>query len=446
MEKKIRKQLILVGIGSMLLSVLLCALTFYNVLEKQVQRELQAACAMIETTYYATENVLYLEGYSSNNLRITLIQASGEVLFDNEGKTGEMPNHLDRPEVQLALTEGYGGAKRISDTLNEETYYYAVKLTDGDILRVSVDAQSRFGMLGSAVPIILAGCGCVLLLSILLSFMMTKVLVRPIVKMSHNLEEIDREIPYPELQPFVAAIVRDRNIRKENETIRQEFTANVSHELKTPLTSISGYAELIETGMAKPEDVQNFAQRIHKEAGRLLNLVNDIIELSRLDAAQERKQAQVEFEMLDLKDIVIACVDHLGVNAQKAYVTLLFEGEHVLLQGNRSMIEELCTNLCDNAIRYNKPGGKVVVSCGGIDGIAYLRVRDTGIGISEEQQERVFERFYRADKSRSKETGGTGLGLAIVKHIAMLHEAQIELHSEIGVGTDIRILFNGNKK
>ena len=446
MEKKIRKQLILIGVGSMLLSVFLCVVAFYSVLEQQVERELRAASAMVETTYYATSDLLYLGEYSSENLRVTLIQMDGEVLFDNEGITDEMENHLNRPEVQRALTEGSGSAKRMSDTLDEETYYYAVKLTDGDVLRVSVDAESRFGMIRGAAPVILVGCGCVVLLSILLSLMLTKALVRPIVKMGHSLEEIDKDVPYPELKPFVTAIVRDRNIRKENENMRQEFTANVSHELKTPLTSISGYAELIETGMAKPEDVQNFAQRIHKESGRLLNLVNDIIELSRLDAAQERKQAQIEFEMLDLKDIVASCVDYLGVNAQKAYVTLLFEGDHTMILGNQSMIEELCTNLCDNAIRYNKPGGKVIVSCGNMDGTPYLRVKDTGIGISEEQQERVFERFYRADKSRSKETGGTGLGLAIVKHIAMLHEAQIDLQSEVGVGTDIRILFRSNKK
>ena len=222
--------------------------------------------------------------------------------------------------------------------------------------------------------------------------------------------------------------------------MRQEFTANVSHELKTPLTSISGYAELIETGIAKPEDVGNFARKIHKEAGRLLHLVNDIIQLSRLDAAQEARQMQ-EFSKMDLKEIVDACADNLAVNAQRAYVTLLCEGEHATIQGNRAGIEELCINLTDNAIRYNRPGGKVILSCGTAEGRPFLRVKDDGIGIPEAEQERVFERFYRVDKSRSKETGGTGLGLAIVKHIAAIHGAQIELKSEVDKGTEIRVLF-----
>jgi two-component system phosphate regulon sensor histidine kinase PhoR len=266
-------------------------------------------------------------------------------------------------------------------------------------------------------------------------------LMRPVEDMCRNPEDIGADAPYPEIQPFVDAIFHDRQLRRENESMRQEFTANVSHELKTPLTSISGYAELIETGMAKPEDVTGFARKIHKESNRLLSLVNDIIQLSQLDAAQQNRLDQESFEPVDLRDVVVSCFERLNVNAQHSFVTLVYHGEHATITGARASIEELCVNLCDNAIRYNEPGGKVVLSCGMREGHPYLRVQDNGIGIPPEQQERVFERFYRVDKSRSKETGGTGLGLAIVKHIAVIHNAQIELKSTLGEGTDICVLF-----
>ena len=440
MEKKITRRLVLTGVCSMLLMLVLCVFVFYTVFQRQAEQDLHIAAGVIATSYEQRPNRLQLEEYGNEDLRITLIRTDGTVLFDNETE-GEMENHLNRPEVRQALDEGSGSDERISATTGRAAYYYAIRLDDGNVLRVSMDTKSRSDLFSSVIPIILVCCIIVVLLSILLSVFLTKSLVRPIVQMGKNLDTIDEAVPYPELQPFVDAIVHDREMRRENESMRQEFTANVSHELKTPLTSISGYAELIETGIAKPQDVQNFAQKIHKESGRLLHLVNDILQLSKLDTAQETKQTQAEFETLDLKEILAACAESLAVNAQRAYITLLFEGEHALIQGNRSALEELCINLCDNAIRYNKPGGKVVMSCGQSEGRPYLRVRDDGIGIPDEQQERVFERFYRVDKSRSKETGGTGLGLAIVKHIAVPHGAQIDLKSKVGEGTDIRVLF-----
>ena len=228
--------------------------------------------------------------------------------------------------------------------------------------------------------------------------------------------------------------------------MRREFTANVSHELKTPLTSISGYAELIEAGMAKPQDVTVFAGRIRTESARLQSLVADIIQLSQLDgmsseAAKGQAPEQAKFAPVSLLALARRCTESLALNAQKAYVTLLAEGEDLTVQGDQRLLEELCFNLCDNAIRYNRPGGRVILHVETRDGRPALRVEDNGIGIPPEHQVRVFERFYRVDKSRSKATGGTGLGLAIVKHIALLHGAQLKLESREGEGTAITVLF-----
>jgi two-component system phosphate regulon sensor histidine kinase PhoR len=225
----------------------------------------------------------------------------------------------------------------------------------------------------------------------------------------------------------------------KNANMRQEFTANVSHELKTPLTSISGYSELIESGIADDEDVVRFARQIHKNSNRLLTLINDIIRLSELDhTATEENHEQV-----DLYETAKTCVELLKMNAGKNDVTLQLHGESHMAYANKQMMEELIFNLCDNAIRYNNPGGAVDITVSGNESNTVVEVKDTGIGIPKEHQERIFERFYRVDKSRSKSTGGTGLGLAIVKHILAKHEnTRLELESEVGKGTCVRVIFS----
>ena len=248
-------------------------------------------------------------------------------------------------------------------------------------------------------------------------------------------------MPYKELIPFAESIHSDRILRENNEKMRQEFTANVSHELKTPLTSISGYAELIETGIAKPEDVQGFAQKIHVEATRMLQLVNDILQLSKLDSASETGNTPA-MEVVDLLDVAKECVERQKLNARRAYISLSYLGESAPVRGSRDLLDELCQNLCDNAIRYNRPGGKVQITTAcSRDGHCTLTVADNGIGIPKEAQSSVFERFYRVDKSRSKATGGTGLGLAIVKHIARIHGARLKLESQVDEGTTITVTF-----
>ena len=244
-------------------------------------------------------------------------------------------------------------------------------------------------------------------------------------------------------QVGVICLLLDITAQRKTEKLRQEFTANVTHELKTPLTSISGYAEMIENGMvSEKEDMQRFAGRIHKEAGRLITLISDIMKLSKMDD----KTYQLEgVKKVNLKDTVIESVELLDITAKKNNITIHTELEDVVCMGNETQLYELVFNLCDNAVRYNKPDGSVYVKLTRINGNAVLQVKDTGIGIESKHQKRIFERFYRVDKSRSKETGGTGLGLAIVKHIAELHNAEIAVESEIGKGTVITVTFYANK-
>ena len=219
-----------------------------------------------------------------------------------------------------------------------------------------------------------------------------------------------------------------------NATLRQDFTANVSHELKTPLTSISGYSELIENGMASEADTRKFAGEIHRNSERLLTLINDILRLSELDVSNDK---HLSVEDVDLYDIALSCQAMLEPSAEKHNVKVLVSGSKCIVKADKQMMEELIYNLCDNAIRYNKPDGtvwiKVEDQC--------LEVKDNGIGISKEYQERIFERFFRVDKSRSKQTGGTGLGLAIVKHIVELHGAKVTLESDESVGTTVTVRF-----
>lgn len=290
----------------------------------------------------------------------------------------------------------------------------------------------------------------VLVIAILLSFWLAARLSRQI---TQPLEKIDLQNPddrqvYEELRPLVERIRgQNRQIQQKvdelkveharQDGMRREFTANVSHELKTPLTSISGYAELIENGLVKPEDVPRFAGTIYSEAQRLIVLVNDIIRLSRL----EDKDVLPQWENLDLLAMSRENALHLEDAARRRQVTLTVRGDNITVRGVRQVVDEIIFNLCDNAIKYNKPGGQVTVSVFRREGSSVLEVRDTGIGIPQEELGRVFERFYRVDKSHSKELGGTGLGLSIVKHGAAFLHAALEIESREGEGTAIRVVF-----
>ena len=381
-----------------------------------------------------------LETYVDGSLRITLIASDGSVLFES-ATNQPMENHLSRPEIQQAMKSGVGRDCRDSQTLGYETYYYAMLLTNGDILRVAQDSETIWSIYDAALPAIVLSCFLMMGAAAIIAGLLTKSLVQPVLKMTDDLDHIQENVPYKELIPFAESIHSDRMLRENNEKMRQEFTANVSHELKTPLTSISGYAELIETGIAKPEDTPGFARKIHVEASRMIQLVNDILQLSHLDNVSETGAAPA-METVDLLDVARECVERQKVNARHSYISLTYLGESAPVTGSRSLLDELCQNLCDNAIRYNRPGGKVqIITACTRDGHCTLTVKDNGIGIPKEAQTSVFERFYRVDKSRSKATGGTGLGLAIVKHIARIHNARIKLDSVVDEGTTITVIF-----
>ena len=446
MEQTIGRRLYLMGFVSLVLAVAVCVFVFHRAFTMQAWRALQNESAIMAAQY--SHDPQSLQAVSIDGVRITLISPDGTVLYESTDADEQTPmeNHLSRPEVQQAFSTGTGQDIRDSVTTGYETYYYAVLLEDGNVLRTAQEAKSIWSLYNDALPAILVSCLVILGLGALLAAVLTRRLVQPMLNMANDLDRIQETVPYSELIPFADAIYSDRTMRESNEKLRQEFTANVSHELKTPLTSISGYAEMIETGIARPEDIASFGQKIHKEANRMIRLVNDIIQLSHLDSSGNTHDAPV-MQPVDLSVLAKDCEERLKMNARRAYVTLNFRGDSVQVMGSPSLLEELCQNLCDNAIRYNQPGGRVLLETGrDQEGHPYLTVQDNGIGIPKEAQSSVFERFYRVDKSRSKATGGTGLGLAIVKQIARIHGARIHLESELGKGTTVTITFQPVKQ
>ena len=436
MKKKINIQFMIIASLAILSTLGLVIGTFYELFKNQVFEDLK-------TYTYILKNIAELEGAEKNscwnvdNLRITIIESDGAVIYDSTADTNSMDNHSNRPEVKKAFEDGEGEAIRKSETLQNSTFYYAILMESGEVLRVAREADNIVSIFANVAPVMIEITVMLFILCLVLSHFLTKSIVKPIEQMAQDMEHMKTVKTYEELQPFVTTIKRQHEDIVRNANMRQDFTANVSHELKTPLTSISGYAELIENGMASEADVERFAKEIHKNAKRLLTLINDIIKLSELDAIEN----SIYFEKVNLYDMAETCVNMLQVNAEKNNVSLFFSGIPCTITANKDMIEELMYNLCDNAIRYNVPDGTVWMEVKEECGKVVLRVKDTGIGIPKEHQERIFERFYRVDKSRSKSTGGTGLGLAIVKHIVAKHEARIALNSVVGKGTEITIYF-----
>ena len=482
------------------------------------------------------------------DFRITLIESEGTVVYDNKVEDiSALENHRNRPEILEALETGEGSSSRISGTLQSETYYYARKLENGCILRLSSEGTSIWEAFRRMIPLL----GGVAVLILVLAFLMAHRLTDDIVTVINgiDLEEPMKQVPFPELailqkrldsqnrkiklqlcslqeqerkltaitenmneglimldnkkyilymnqscrnlfdmsgmnftgqhisafcesdqmnevvdaalsgevhtavqdlkerkvQYFgnpilekkkvqgIIILVLDITERELTEKMRKEFSANVSHELKTPLTSISGFAELMENHMVLPEDVPDFAGKIHKEASRLLNLVNDIIKVSQLDD----KEVCYVRENIDLLELAMEIRTRLEPLAEKQQVTVTVSGEHVQYLASRQMMNDLIYNLMENGMKYNKKGGNLWVEIGEKKDRPRISVRDTGIGIPMKYQSRVFERFFRVDKSHSKQTGGTGLGLSIVKHVVEYCGGYIEIHSTVGEGTDI---------
>jgi two-component system phosphate regulon sensor histidine kinase PhoR len=437
MKKKLYMVLVEIASLAILLTIVCVSVLFYKGFEKQVLGDLE----LITETYslLSLEQIQEMENneYLQKNIRVSIVTPGGEVIFDNNANIGKMGNHLDREEIKEALATGSGQAVRKSTTLEKSLYYHAILLEDGNVLRTAREVNNILSIFYRSVPVIFVLVIALFTLCLLVARYFTRKLVEPIEYLANNLDENKRIETYSELTPFMNTICKQHEDIIKGARMRQDFTANVTHELKTPLTSISGYSELIENGMATDADVQRFAREIHKNSSRLLTLINDIIRLSELDATDMSHA----FEAINLYPIVEACVNMLQINAEKHKVSITFEGKNAEVMSTKEMMEELVYNLCDNAIRYNNENGMVHVSLVEEADKVVLSVKDTGIGIPKDHQERVFERFYRVDKSRSKSTGGTGLGLAIVKHIVVQSNAEIALQSEKGSGTEIKIIF-----
>ena len=437
MKKKIFKYFACMITVASLATTLLLSWVNYEMFKGRVMDDLEAYGRMFAVEMNGEAETQSALHSLEEDIRVTLVHADGTVYYDNFADPNAMDNHADRPEIRQALENGSGSDIRNSSTVDQSAFYYAVRLKNGDVMRLAQEASNIWSVYFRSMPLIMllaAGMACV---SLYLAHLLTARLVQPIERMTAHLNNVSGVARYPELEPFMDMIEQQHEEILRSANMRVEFTANVSHELKTPLTSISGYAELIESGMAQGEQAKTFAAEIHKSANRLLTLINDIIRLSQMDAPMP----DLKFEPVDLAQIAANTFEQLEMSARKADVTLQLDAKPAMVEADRQMMDELLYNLCDNAIRYNVHGGSVKLEVRPIRDKVIVCVQDTGIGISPENQEHVFERFYRVDKSRSKATGGTGLGLAIVKHIAVKHNAQIELESELGRGTKISVIF-----
>ena len=441
MKDRIRYSLIYMGVIAAFFAVYFTTQVFEGEMAEQLKIHLREKLQLIEVAYIndsLNAHPQKLAQFASKELRITLIDSTGEILYDSDAEASKMENHNNREEVNDAFAKGFGEDLRYSTTLQAKAFYYAKRLKDGNIMRLGTRQASLKQAYSKTVPYLAALLAAIVVAAILIAIGLSRVFISPLKKLVDQLgtpewKNIDNI--YKEISPLIDVIQKQdlelqltieqlSNEKQRISHLKDEFTANASHELKTPLTSISGYAELIENGMAKPEDVKIFAGKIHKEAKRLQSIANDIITLSKLNDL-EHEPFDLN-EKINLWNLAHSCIESLMLNASKKNIQLSLDGvKSAVTLGNAKLIYEMIFNLVDNAIRYTEPGGKVIVL---VEQKALI-VKDTGIGIPEESQSRIFERFYRVDKSRSKETGGTGLGLAIVKHIAEVHHATVPTKS-----------------
>lgn len=436
LKTKILKDFILVAVVSVLAAMLAISVFFslatYNVIKEDVRDYCEAVSAFMENSGGAID----YNAINSDNYGIALISEEGEIIYENDAPCGS------REIYQECFQEN----EQDEWSLNiYDKYCYCIRLSSGDVLIITHQMESFMRFFWGFIPVTISVTIAVLAVCLLISSKLTKGIVKPIEKMAGDLDEA----PYQELVPFTGMIKEQRE-KLDNQLqrvleagkIRRDFTANVSHELKTPLTSISGYAEMLETGMAKPEDVQLFGKRIHRESMRLLRLIEDILKISQLESNQVPK----DLEDVDMYEICRDCAESLDILSEKYGVSIDVKGQTAVIKGNRDMLHELIYNLCDNGIRYNHAGGRVLVTVyspverEGVNGVS-ITVEDNGIGIDEKHLSRIFERFYRVDKSRSKLTGGTGLGLAIVKHICEQYSGAVEITSALGKGTTITVFL-----
>ena len=437
MKHRIQRSMGFILCITLIISSTLYAMMIYKqnleLMEKSVGKE---AMYLQKAINASDEN--YIEDISSyvGESRITLVNEKGIVLFDSAKGSETMENHGGREEILNAIQYGKGETKRVSSTMGKRTYYYALLLDNGDVIRVSQTTDSVLDTIWSMLPSMLL-IGVVLwFVAMSLGRWETKRMIQPI-----NQLDVDHPLQnkvYEELNPLLIRIEQNNQERDQNASMRKEFSANVSHELRTPLTSISGYAELMKNGLVREEDLTRFSGIIYDEANRLIGLVEDIIKLSKLDEGT----VELEKEEVDLYDMVREIQSRLFLQAQAKDVKVMIQGQPTKYLGIKRVLDEMIYNIFENAIKYNVQGGTVHIQIDSTLSQIILKIQDSGIGIPEELCSRVFERFYRVDKSHSKETGGTGLGLSIVKHGAILHNAEIILESKLDYGTTVTIRIN----
>lgn len=436
LRTKIQKSMILVILTTLLAAYVIATFVVYYQTVRLLEDEVcQEADYIMDGIEIAGDSYLEEMDEVRWNTRVTLIDPDGNVAYDTEQDEVTFENHKDRREVKEALESGTGQEIRKSDTFGQEMFYYAVRLSDGRVLRVSKSMNSIARTAIQILPIMSMIAIVMFLFAYLLTRWQVTRLIRPI-------NELDLEHPlenevYEELTPLLESIDAQNREKDAAANIRKEFTANVSHELKTPLTSISGYAEIMKNGMVKQEDMPLFAERIYNEASRLIVLIEDIIRLSKLDEGE----VESEKEEVDIYLLTREILSRLAPLAAAGEIHVEMTGESVFYYGVKHVLDEMIYNICENAIKYNRQGGSVSVWVGNTLKGKKIIVTDTGIGIPEDEKERIFERFYRVDKSHSKKTGGTGLGLSIVKHGAMLHGIEIRVESKVGKGTRMELIF-----
>ena len=441
MRKRIQRSMMLILAVTLLLFYAIMSVILYNrnleLLKREVKQEAEYICTAVNISGSG-----YLEKLSQvdEGTRVTQIDDSGNVLYDSSSEEEDMENHGARQEVKEALASGTGESVRMSNTLGRELYYYAVLLDNGTVLRVAKSMDNLAMTALNVFPVIGGLAVLMIAFALFLAKWQTKKLIRPINEL--DLEHPHENTLYEELTPLLVAMDKQNKEKEAVSNMRKEFSANVSHELKTPLTSISGYAEIMKNGMVRPADIPVFSERIYKEARRLITLVEDIIKLSKLD----EESVELEKEEVDLYELTREIVSRLSPQVSQKHIRMEVTGEPVECYGIRQILDEMVYNVCENAIKYNNEGGRVSVWVGNTLEGPKVSVSDTGIGIPKEHQERIFERFYRVDKSHSKERGGTGLGLSIVKHGALLHGAKVSVDSVPGKGTRIEMLFPKDKK
>lgn len=442
--------LLLVSIVSVVVVTLVEARIFQSAVEADIQRDLTQDCSMIATALEdAPDEVAAAAHIDMGAERLTLVGSDGKVLYDSEQAAPTMQNHKSRPEIAQALSQGEGQASRASATLGVMSYYHATRLDSGSVVRVATDRQVALAIIAGNTPVVIVFVIASICACWLAARQLSLAIARPVLRIDPSAGQA--KAPYRELEPLVGklneqqqSLVKHMDQLRDAEIMRQEFSSNVTHELKTPLASISGAAELMRDGIVRPEDIPNFAGRIYDESQRLTTLVNDILTLSKLDESERSSSAQIvgTLEPCELSAIVSDVAKRLTTLANSYQVSIKVQTTPTTVIGNARLLDELIYNLAANAVRYNTPLGSVTITCATTDNVQpYIRVADTGIGIPPADQQKIFERFYRVDTSRSREHGGTGLGLAIVKHVAAFHKATIDLESEVGKGTTITITF-----